>query len=84
MTTFFLNSYTHFILIEKRFYMNTKNRLLKTADIANQFGVSRSTIWRWRKAKIIPKPMLIGGRLVAWRSIDIEQWLEKIKEDGEI
>jgi len=84
MTNYFLDLYTDLILIEKRFYMNTKNRLLKIADMVNQFGVSRSTIWRWRKAKIIPEPMLIGARLVAWRSIDIEQWLEKIKKDGEV
>jgi prophage regulatory protein len=39
-------------------------------------GKDRRTIWRWwRKDKTFPKPLLINGRAVGFRSSDYENWL---------
>jgi len=70
------------MLIEKRVCMRMK--LLKIEDLANNLNISRSTIWRWRKQKIIPEPIAIGPRLVAWRASDIEDWLENIQKGREV
>ena len=40
----------------------TDEALLSTAEIKRLLGVSGMTIWRWRKAGLIPEPYSIRGR----------------------
>lgn len=37
-------------------------------------GVSRTTIYEWVKKGQFPKPVKIGGRAIAWRISDLDQW----------
>lgn len=39
-------------------------------------GVSRTTIYEWVKKGQFPKPVKIGGRAIAWRASDLNQWAE--------
>lgn len=39
-------------------------------------GVSRTTIYEWVKKGQFPKPVKIGGRAIAWRVSDLDQWAE--------
>lgn len=40
-----------------------RGRLLTAVDMKALFGVDAVTLWRWRKAHLIPAPVRIGGRL---------------------
>jgi prophage regulatory protein len=50
-------------------------RLPKLIDIV---GLKRPTIYKAMKAGTFPKPVNIGPRAVAWRSDEIEAWVEAL------
>ena len=54
-----------------------KKCFLRINDLVDFLGVSRSTLWRWRKDSIIPEPVRVGKRVVLWRKADIEEWVIK-------
>lgn len=33
---------------------------LTTAQVADRYGISRTTVWRWIKAGRLPEPVMIG------------------------
>lgn len=47
---------------------------LSVDQVASRFGVSKDTIWRWRREGDFPKPVKLGGRTTRWRLSDIEAW----------
>jgi excisionase family DNA binding protein len=55
-------------------------RLLDTAEIAEQLGMSVSTIRKWVHFGFIPHIKL--GRAVRFREKDIETWIEERTEKG--
>jgi len=57
-----------------------KNRLLSVNDLMEKLGVSRMTIYRWRKSGRFPEGRrLAGSNLVKWSEATIDQW---VKEEG--
>jgi excisionase family DNA binding protein len=50
--------------------------LMDVGEVADFFGVSKLTIWRWDKSGEIPKSMKIGG-IVRWKRDELEKWLSK-------
>ena len=51
--------------------------LLRMADVLERIPLSRSTLWRRRKAGEFPHPVRLGGegsRVKAWRLSDIQAW----------
>nr|PMH99330.1 hypothetical protein BCU54_20470 [Vibrio lentus] len=54
-----------------------KRRLLRTRDLEEILGVSRTTIWRLRRAKAIPAPSLISCRIVVWEQEVIDEWVKQ-------
>lgn len=54
---------------------NSVNRLLRKDAVEALTGLSISTISRRMAAGSFPAAVSIGGRLIAWRSEDIELWL---------
>ena len=38
--------------------------------------ISKSTLYAWIKAGSFPPPVLIGPRTAAWRTADVEAWLD--------
>ena len=50
--------------------------LLRARDILVLLGISRATLARWRDAGRFPKPVHLGPRIVAWRRVDIEAWID--------
>ncbi|MEX2122385.1 MAG: AlpA family phage regulatory protein [Woeseia sp.] len=36
-------------------------------DLAERYGVNRSTIWRWQQRGIIPKPVRLSEQCTRWR-----------------
>lgn len=51
--------------------MPVSKEWMTTDDITGLFSCSRSTVWRWVKAGVIPAPHRIGG-LNRWRRPEIE------------
>lgn len=50
--------------------------IIRPAQLANELGASKTTLWRWRQAGILPDPVLLDPRLVGWEKAVIEQWIQ--------
>lgn len=55
--------------------MNSKKTILRPADLCSRWGVSVTTLHRWRREKFIPTPLSLGPRMIGWR-IDVIEGLE--------
>ena len=64
--------------------MNTEQKLLRPGDLASRLGVSKSTLWRWRRAHLLPQPLYLGPRIIGWRLEDIDSWLDNLSDKGDI
>ena len=59
--------------------MNNEDRLVSRKEVEILLGgVSRSTIYRMIDTKVLPAPIKLG-RLLRWRSEDIEAYLKTLK-----
>ena len=59
--------------------MNKEDRLISRQEVEVLLGgVSRSTIYRMIDANVLPAPVKLG-RLLRWRSEDIEAYLKTLK-----
>lgn len=45
--------------------------LMTAPEVAEHFGCNVSTVWRWAKQGILPKPIKIAG-ITRWRRPEIE------------
>jgi prophage regulatory protein len=52
----------------------TANLYLSVEQVAIRFGVSKDSIWRWRRDGEFPAPVKLDGRTTRWRLADIEDW----------
>lgn len=58
-----------------------ENKIIRINELADTLGISKVTLWRWRKEGILPKPIQIGSRVVAWREDTINEWLNERSRD---
>lgn len=49
--------------------------VLNSADIAEKFGISRTTLWKWRRRGYLPKPTYLMGSRPYWDAADLEAYL---------
>lgn len=56
---------------------NLGNRLLPIAAVVEKAGISRPYIWKLIKAGEFPKPVHLGKRARAWRSDEIDAWIDE-------
>jgi prophage regulatory protein len=56
-----------------------KMKIIRLKELSEMLCVSKSTIYRWRKQKLIPKPIELGPNIIGWDMRVIEEWLESIK-----
>lgn len=60
--------------------MNDKTKdlpaLLRRPQVQSITNLPTSTLYRDMSRGTFPRPVLLTGRAVAWRTSDIEQWLE--------
>lgn len=54
---------------------NTK-RFYRINELAVMLSVSKSTIWNWVKKGSFPQAFKLAENTTAWRSVDIEKWIE--------
>lgn len=50
--------------------------LIRQHELLGLLGMSRVTLWKWRKAGAFPQPVRLVGASVAWRRSDVRAWLE--------
>lgn len=54
-----------------------RNRLLSVNDLVDKLGVSRMSLYRWRKSGKFPEGRKIAGsNMVKWRESAIDQWIQ--------
>ena len=56
--------------------------VLRTKEVVDQYGVSRSFIWREEKKGTFPKRVKLGARAVGWLKTELDAWLNGRKEAG--
>lgn len=52
----------------------SENLYLSADQVAARFGVSKDTIWRWKRGGDFPAAVKLGGTTTRWRLGDIEEW----------
>lgn len=53
-------------------------RMLRLPEVIELTGLSQTTIWRREKDGVFPQRRRLGANLVAWRSDEIEEWIEEL------
>lgn len=51
-------------------------RMLRLPEVIDLTGLSQTTIWRRERQGQFPKRRRLGANLVAWRSDEVEEWIE--------
>ena len=49
--------------------------IYREKDVLALVRISKATLWRWRKAGEFPHPIQLGPNTVAWRRIEIDEWI---------
>lgn len=50
------------------------NLFVKDTYLAERYGVSRRTIWRWTNMREFPSPHKLSPRCTRWKMEEVEQW----------
>ena len=61
--------------------INTQQKtqlFIRANELSEALGISLSTLWRFRKAGLVPEPIALGPRVVGWRTSDINNWLNNL------
>jgi len=60
--------------VDNRGVEMNQEHLLDVSKVAEIFGCSARTVWRWRDEKLMPEPIVIG-RVVRWSYYTIMGWI---------
>ncbi len=63
--------------------MENPIRLLRRNEVEQITGLARSTIYAYMRSGDFPHPIRIGIRAVAWKSCDVEEWINHRAIAGE-
>lgn len=58
------------------------DRYVRQREVLALLGVSRVTLYQWRKRGWFPAPVLIGPNLFGWQSSTIREWMANRLEGG--
>ena len=70
-------SYDQLIIILN---MNLGMKLLRLSQVCELYSLSKSTIYRKRRSGEFPQPISLGGKSIAWRTIDLDRWEKSLQE----
>ena len=65
------------VLQSKENLMTTTKKFLRLPAVIEATGWSRATIWRKVKAGVLPAPIPIGPKSVAWDAAEIAAWQQR-------
>jgi prophage regulatory protein len=57
-------------------------RYLRQRDVLQLVGVSRPTLWEWRRKGIFPRPRQLGPNTIGWLADDVEKWMQSRPSAG--
>jgi prophage regulatory protein len=56
-------------------------RLIKLAEVMKQTALGRSSVYKYMKEGLFPKPVMQIGKSVAWVESEVQEWiLDKIEK----
>jgi excisionase family DNA binding protein len=55
----------------------TVRSMIRCRELAERFGVHRSTILRWAKKGQLPRPVPIGDNIIAFYEDEVVDWVQK-------
>ena len=58
------------------------DRIVRSRELRNFVGLSRSTIWRLERAGLFPHHIRLGPRAIGWRLSEILGWLNRRAHNG--
>jgi predicted DNA-binding transcriptional regulator AlpA len=57
----------------------TADRILRTSEVAELLGISRASLWRWRRAGHFPPPRILGQGTTrpvhGWLESEVAEWI---------
>jgi len=56
---------------------NFPERIVRTKELLELTGLSRTTIWRMEKAGTFPKRVSLGEVSVGWRWSEVNEWMKE-------
>ena len=56
--------------------------LWRLPTVAAHVGLCRSEIYKRMSKGTFPKPVQLGARAVAWRALDIDEWMKSLIQKG--
>lgn len=59
---------------------NNQISFLTSKDVANRYSIGQSTVWEWTARGKLPTPLKFGDRCTRWKSSDLDEYDQKIKE----
>jgi len=57
-------------------------KYIRAKQIAEDKNISVSTVWRWVKQGVLPKPLKLTRRTTVWRADDVDAAIEKMASSG--
>lgn len=57
------------------------SRVLRTQEMLDLIGVSRTTLWRWERKGVLPPKRRIGPNVIGWFESEVLGWLRS-RPDG--
>jgi prophage regulatory protein len=60
----------------------SRSKIVRIKDLIERLGVSRSTIWRWERSKLLPPRRQIGPNVVGWTDDEIELFIRSRPTPG--
>jgi len=58
-------------------------RLIKLTEVMNQTALGRSSVYKYMKEGLFPKPVTQIGKSVAWVESEVQEWIFlRIEERG--
>ena len=58
-------------------------KVIRFNDVAKRLGISRTTLWRWRRQGRVPPSRQLGPNVVGWTEDEIDTWLESRPKVGQ-
>jgi predicted DNA-binding transcriptional regulator AlpA len=52
--------------------------IIRPAKVARILGISKSTLWRWRRKPGFPAAVRLGETMVGWRHSEIQAWIDDL------
>lgn len=58
----------------KRVAEDFKGEFVGEPFVCKRYGVSRVTVWKWRRKGLLPQPVQLAPHVNRWRLSDLLEW----------